>query len=141
MGLRLKFCLSSSSSLNILFLFVSLTPAFLTILAQKGFFGNAYANDINSMSSDEADNFMQTTEHGVDDHPLNLLFAEAIKGPLLSSDRQIQINTLDLIFHYLSREGAPGKQIQLLVDENIVDYVFEILRLSGKCYSACKMYI
>ncbi|KAG8654974.1 hypothetical protein MANES_05G198800v8 [Manihot esculenta] len=104
--------------------------AFLTILAQKGFFGNAYANDINSMSSDEADKFMQTTEHGVDDHPLNLLFAEAIKGPLLSSDRQIQINTLDLIFHYLSREGAPGKQIQLLVDENIVDYVFEILRLS-----------
>ncbi|KAF2325736.1 hypothetical protein GH714_034561 [Hevea brasiliensis] len=104
--------------------------AFLTILAQKGYFENAYANDIRSMSSDEADNFMQTTERGVDDPPLNLLFAEAIKGPLLSSDRQIQVSTLDLIFHYLSREGAPGKQIQLLVEENIVDYVFEILRLS-----------
>ncbi|XP_012078523.1 protein PUTATIVE RECOMBINATION INITIATION DEFECT 1 isoform X1 [Jatropha curcas] len=104
--------------------------AFLTTVAQKGFFENAYANDTSSMSSDEADNFMQTTDHGVDSPPLNLLFAEAIKGPLLSSDRQIQIGTLDLIFHYLSCEGAPGRQIQLLVEENIVDYVFEILRLS-----------
>lgn len=84
-----------------------------------------------SMSSDEADNFMQTADNGVDGTPLNVLFAEAIKGPLLSSDRQIQISTLDLIFHYLSWESVSGKQIQLLVEENIVDYVFEILRLSG----------
>ncbi|XP_002516401.2 protein PUTATIVE RECOMBINATION INITIATION DEFECT 1 [Ricinus communis] len=103
---------------------------FLTILARKGFFKNAYVNDICSTNSDEADNFMQRTDHGVDGHPVDLLFAEAMKGPLLSPDRQIQISTLNLIFHYLSWEGAQENQIQLLVKENIVDYVFEILRLS-----------
>ncbi|XP_050235983.1 protein PUTATIVE RECOMBINATION INITIATION DEFECT 1 [Mercurialis annua] len=104
--------------------------AFLTILARKGFFENVYANNLSSMSSDEADSCMQTADHGVDSQPLDLLFAEAIKGPLLSSDRQIQISTLNLIFQYLSWEGASEKQIQILVKENIVDYVFEILRLS-----------
>ncbi|WCJ27535.1 Protein PUTATIVE RECOMBINATION INITIATION DEFECT 1 [Euphorbia peplus] len=105
--------------------------AFLAILARKGFFENAYAYDMSSISSDEADNFMQTTDQGIDGPPLNSLFAEAIKGPLLSSDRQVQISTLDLIFHYLSWGAAPSsKQIQLLLKENIVDYVFEILRLS-----------
>ncbi|XP_065861506.1 protein PUTATIVE RECOMBINATION INITIATION DEFECT 1 [Euphorbia lathyris] len=104
--------------------------AFLAILARKGFFENVYAYEASSMCSDEVGNFMQTTDQGADGLPLNLLFAEAIKGPLLSSDRQVQISTLDLIFHYLSWGAAPSKQIQLLVKENIVDYVFEILRLS-----------
>lgn len=85
------------------------------------------------MSLDEADNSMEITEDGEDRPSLNVLFAEAIKGPLLSSDSQVQISTLDLIFHFLSSEGAPGKQIQVLVEENIADYVFEILRLSGEC--------
>ncbi|XVE81218.1 hypothetical protein DITRI_Ditri15bG0045200 [Diplodiscus trichospermus] len=104
--------------------------AFLILLAQLGLFGNGHGNEISSMSSDEADNFMQTTEDGVDELPLSVLFAEAIKGPLLSSDRQVQISTLDLIFHYLSCGDASSKQIHILVEENIVDYVFEILRLS-----------
>ncbi|XP_022722512.1 protein PRD1 isoform X2 [Durio zibethinus] len=99
--------------------------AFLTLLVQIGLFGNGHGNEISSTSSDEADNFMQTTET-----PLSVLFAEAIKGPLLSSDSQVQISTLDLIFHYLSCGDASSKQIQILVEENIVDYVFEILRLS-----------
>lgn len=60
------------------------------------------------------------------------LFAEAIKGPLLSSDSQVQIGTLDFLFHYLSSEGTSGSQIRVLVEENIADYVFEILRLSGE---------
>ncbi|GAV58983.1 hypothetical protein CFOL_v3_02516 [Cephalotus follicularis] len=104
--------------------------ALLTILAQKGSLANAYANDIDGMSSDEADNFMQTTEDAQDGPQLTVLFAEAIKGPLLSSDSQVQIRTLDLIFHYLSSDGITGKQIQVLVGENVADYVFEILRLS-----------
>ncbi|KAJ0074520.1 hypothetical protein Patl1_37587 [Pistacia atlantica] len=76
------------------------------ILAQKGFFVNAYANDICSMSLDEGDNSMKIIEDGEGCPSLNVLFAEAIKGPLLSSDSQVQINTLDLIFHFLSLEGA-----------------------------------
>ncbi|KAK8571600.1 hypothetical protein V6N13_047267 [Hibiscus sabdariffa] len=104
--------------------------AFLMLLAQIGLFGNGLGNEISSLSSDEPDHFMQTTEEGPDESPLSVLFAEAIKGPLLSSDSQVQISTLDLIFHYLSCGDASPKQIQILVDENIVDYVFEILRLS-----------
>ncbi|KAJ0092346.1 hypothetical protein Patl1_26149 [Pistacia atlantica] len=79
------------------------------------------------MSLDEGDNSMEITEDGEGCPSLNVLFPEAIKGPLLSSDSQVQINTLDLIFHFLSLEGALGKQIQVLVEENIADYVFEIL--------------
>ncbi|KAK6161658.1 hypothetical protein DH2020_005039 [Rehmannia glutinosa] len=45
----------------------------------------------------EADNFMHITEHVIDGPPLEVLFAEAVKGPLLSSDIQVQIATLDLV--------------------------------------------
>lgn len=104
--------------------------ALLTILAQKGFLVNAYTNDINSMNFNEAEKSMQTTDYGTNQSSLTVLFAEAIKGPLLSSDSQVQISTLDLMLHYLSWEAAPGKHVQVLVEENIADYVFEILRLS-----------
>lgn len=80
----------------------------------------------------ESENFMQTTEQAIDGSPLISLFAEAIKGPLLSSDSQVQVATLDLISVSLSSRGDPGEEIQVLVEENIADYVFEILRLSGK---------
>lgn len=97
------------------------------MLAQRGFFGNVSANDVSSWSSDET--FMHLTGH--DGPSLNILFAEAVKGSLLSSDDQVQIGTLDLVFHYLSWEGSPSKQIQVLVEEHIGDYIFEVLRLSG----------
>ncbi|KAK9062504.1 hypothetical protein SSX86_019691 [Deinandra increscens subsp. villosa] len=99
--------------------------ALLSVLARRGFFENAFEND------DEADNFMETTEHELEKTPLNLLFAEAIKSPLLSSDSEVQTATLDLIVLYLSCGGVSEKEVQVLVEENIADYVFEILRLSG----------
>ncbi|KAL6960058.1 hypothetical protein U1Q18_025090 [Sarracenia purpurea var. burkii] len=105
--------------------------ALLTVLAQKEFFENACANDIRSKNSCEADNFMLTTENVINEPPLTILFAEAIKAPLLSSDSELQVGTLDLIFFYLSWDGGSGKEAQVLVEENIVDYIFEILRLSG----------
>lgn len=105
--------------------------ALLTVLARRGFFGTVYALDLNSMSSSEGDSFGQATEDGKDVHPLNILFTEAIKGPLLSTDSQVQISTLDLLVHYMSCEGTSGREIQVLVEESIADYVFEILRLSG----------
>ncbi|CAB4263126.1 unnamed protein product [Prunus armeniaca] len=105
--------------------------AFLTVLALRGLFGAAYAVDLNSMSSSEGDSFEQATEDGKDANPMNILFMEAIKGPMLSTDSQVQISTLDLLFHYMSSwEGTSGKEAQFLVEENIADYVFEILRLS-----------
>lgn len=101
-------------------------------MAQRGFFENAYENDISDKNSYEADNFMQTTEDGIDGPALNILFAEAVKAPLLSSDSDVQVKTLDLIFLYLSWEGSSCTKIRGFVEENIADYVFEILRLSGK---------
>ncbi|KAF5950529.1 hypothetical protein HYC85_012522 [Camellia sinensis] len=105
--------------------------ALLTVLAQRGFFENACASGTSCRNSCEADNFMQKTEHVIDGPPLNVLFAEAVKAPLLSSDSEVQVSTLDLIFLYLSWEGGSGNEIRILVEENIADYVFEILRLSG----------
>ncbi|KAI7753866.1 hypothetical protein M8C21_025622, partial [Ambrosia artemisiifolia] len=99
--------------------------ALLSVLARRGFFDNAFEDN------DEADNFMDTTEHEVEKTPLNLLFAEAIKAPLLSSDSEVQTATLDLIVLYLSCGCVSEKEVQVLVEENIADYVFEILRLSG----------
>ncbi|CAN1253212.1 Protein PUTATIVE RECOMBINATION INITIATION DEFECT 1 [Linum perenne] len=108
------------------FQLVLFCSALLTVLAQRGWFGN----EIGSMGSDEADSLMQTEDERLDAPPLTVLFSEAIKGSLLSSDRQIQVSALDLIMHYLTRDGAPSKEAQILLEENIVDYVFEILRLS-----------
>ncbi|XP_052208271.1 protein PUTATIVE RECOMBINATION INITIATION DEFECT 1 [Diospyros lotus] len=105
--------------------------ALLTVLVQRGFFQIACAIDLSYKNSCEADNFMQTAEHVVDGPPLNMLFAEAVKAPLLSSDTEVQVSTLDLIFLYLSQGGGSGNEIREFVEENIADYVFEILRLSG----------
>ncbi|KAM0038245.1 hypothetical protein Hdeb2414_s0013g00412581 [Helianthus debilis subsp. tardiflorus] len=99
--------------------------ALLSVLARRGFLENAFEDN------NEADNFMETTEHEVEKTPLNLLFAEAVKAPLLSSDSEVQTATLDLIVLYLSCGGVSEKEVQVLVEENIADYVFEILRLSG----------
>ncbi|KAH6816259.1 hypothetical protein C2S51_021079 [Perilla frutescens var. frutescens] len=105
--------------------------AFLTVLAQRGFFQNAYLNHAESTDSFEAERFMQMTEDVINGPSLEILFAEAVKGPLLSSDSQVQIATLDLIFKYLSSENVSHKECQVLIEENIADYAFEILRLSG----------
>nr|XP_043632676.1 protein PUTATIVE RECOMBINATION INITIATION DEFECT 1 [Erigeron canadensis] len=101
--------------------------ALLSVLARRGFFENALENEKEYL---EADNFMETTEHELEKTPLNLLFAEAIKSPLLSSDSEVQTATLDLIVLYLSG-GVTEKEVQVLVEENIADYIFEILRLYG----------
>ncbi|KAI3518888.1 hypothetical protein L1887_07749 [Cichorium endivia] len=107
--------------------------ALLSVLTRKGFFENAFENDVTLSYKEypEADNFMETNELEQEKTPLNLLFAEAIKAPLLSSDCEVQTATLDLIVLYLSFGGVSRKDVQVLVEENIADYVFEILRLSG----------
>ncbi|XP_022869978.1 protein PRD1 isoform X4 [Olea europaea var. sylvestris] len=118
--------------------------AFLTVLARRGFFQSACANYLGCRDALEADNFMQTMESTMDGSPLEVLFAEAVKGPLLSSDSQVQIATLDLILVYLSCNGGSGKEVQVLVEENLADYIFEILRLSGLRYfilEICKQQI
>lgn len=99
------------------------------MLARRGFFENALETCKEYL---EADNFMETTEHETEKTPLNLLFAEAIKAPLLSPDSEVQTATLDLIVLYLSCGGVSIKEVQVLVEENIADYVFELLRLYGE---------
>lgn len=112
----------------------NLFVALLSVLAQRGFFESACGTDISVMDQCEADNFMLTSDRELDGSPMTHLFAEAIKGPLLSSDSQVQIASLDLIFLYLSGQGVLEKEVHVLVEENIADYAFEILRLSGKHY-------
>lgn len=72
------------------------------MLASRGLSGAAYAIDLDSMSSSEGDSFEQATEDEKYVNPMNILFTEAFKGPLLSTDSQVQISTLDLLFHYMS---------------------------------------
>ncbi|KAI9114991.1 hypothetical protein K1719_014004 [Acacia pycnantha] len=101
--------------------------ALLTVLARRDLFAEVY--DTCSMNFSGGGHSSET-ESGNKGSSLCALFAEAIKGPLLSSSSQIQINTLDLLLHYLSSVGTSGEHIQVLVEENIADYAFEILRLS-----------
>ncbi|KAJ8648829.1 hypothetical protein MRB53_001852 [Persea americana] len=107
--------------------------ALLTMLAQGGYFefDSSFADNpipSNSSSREEV-NCMPTTEL-MDGTSIVTLFADAIKGSLLSSDSQVQISALDLIFHSLSVEATSAKHIQILVEESLADYVFEVLRMS-----------
>ncbi|KAK6944558.1 hypothetical protein RJ641_025660 [Dillenia turbinata] len=102
----------------------------LTVLIKRGFLESASVNVKKYSDPCGVDDFMQVKEWGVHESPLNSLFAEAIKGPLLSSDNQVQISTLNFILLLLSRDVNPVSLAQVLVQENIADYVFEILRLS-----------
>ncbi|KAL8162897.1 hypothetical protein V2J09_014386 [Rumex salicifolius] len=104
--------------------------AVLKVLTQKGILMHAISSDDNAMDTCESENFMQATEDELDSSSLDTLFAEAIKAPLLSADDQVQSAALDLVFLYLSTDGISVRHIQVMVEENIVDYVFEILRLS-----------
>ncbi|CAO2831412.1 unnamed protein product [Amaranthus hypochondriacus] len=104
--------------------------ALLKALGQRGYLSNAFSSEFDMMDTCEADNFMQTPNGEFHEVSLNRLFAEAIKSPLLSPDSQVQSSTLDFIIHCLSCGACSLKQIQLLVEENLADYIFEILRLS-----------
>lgn len=101
------------------------------VLARRGFFENLFTSEQTGIDMGDADNFMHTDESALNS-PLINLFAEAIKGPLLSCDTQVQTSTLDLIFHSLSSDFNISEQIKVLVEENVADYIFEVLRLSGK---------
>ncbi|WOL17779.1 protein PRD1 [Canna indica] len=104
--------------------------ALLMVLAQKGIFEILFENDQISGLNREMDELMKG-DGLVLSSPLINLFAEAIKGPLLSSDVQLQTNTLDLVFHVLSSGDSCLKQIEALIEKSIADYVFEVLRMSG----------
>ncbi|KAH1226931.1 Protein PRD1 [Glycine max] len=112
--------------------------ALLTMLARRHLLREECAYDTSNMSSNGGVNSKET-EDGTKGTSLVNLFAEAIKGPLLSSDSQVQIGTLDLLFHYLSSVRNSDYQIRVLVEENIADYLFEILRLSEYKDPAVKM--
>lgn len=108
------------------------SSALLTMLARGGYFefDSSFTDDPGNSNSRKEENCMPTEEL-MAHTSLVTLFADAIKGSLLSSDSQVQISTLDLIFHSLSMESTSAKHIQILVEESLADYVFEVLRLSG----------
>ncbi|KAG2406917.1 Protein PRD1-like protein [Vigna angularis] len=112
--------------------------ALLTMLARRHLLREECAYDTCNISSNERVDAKET-EDGTKGTSLVNLFAEAIKGPLLSSDSQVQIGTIDLLFHYLSSVKTSDYQIRVLVEENIADYLFEILRLSEYKDPAVKM--
>lgn len=104
--------------------------ALLTVLTQRGLLQCSYANGTSSLAPGADDSIQIANSYG--GSHLHTLFVEAIKGPLLSSDEQVQTGVLDLIFYCLSCEENLMKKIQLLVESSIGDYVFEVLRLAGK---------
>ncbi|CAL9158609.1 unnamed protein product [Musa hybrid cultivar] len=104
--------------------------ALLMVLARRGVFNNSFENDQIGGFNKEIDKPIHGDEV-VFSSPLTEMFADAIKGPLLSSDSQLQTSTLDLVFHIFSSGATCLKKIQALVENNIADYVFEALRLSG----------
>ncbi|XP_024534434.1 protein PRD1-like [Selaginella moellendorffii] len=57
-------------------------------------------------------------------------FAEAIKGSLLSSDPQVQLSSLQLICAICPQDVDISKELAILVEEGIADYIFEVLRVS-----------
>ncbi|XP_039772409.1 protein PUTATIVE RECOMBINATION INITIATION DEFECT 1-like [Panicum virgatum] len=102
--------------------------ALLLTLAKKGPF------DLVLLSNQSSINCVEP-EHMQNDYmSLNaslVLFAEAVKGSLLSTNLEVQTGTLDLIFHFLSSDGNICALLEILIDENVADYIFEVLRLSG----------
>ncbi|KAK7306414.1 hypothetical protein VNO77_44353 [Canavalia gladiata] len=112
--------------------------ALLTMLARQHLLSEECAYETSNMTSYGGANSKETKDETKGTSLVNL-FAEAIKGPLLSSDSQVQISTLDLLFHYLSSVRTSDYHIQVLVEENIADYLFEILRLSECKDPAIKM--
>ncbi|KAM0916074.1 hypothetical protein ACQ4PT_010423 [Festuca glaucescens] len=104
--------------------------ALLLTLAKKEAFDTFLLGDQSLIKSVESDTSTQT-----DDVPLNasiiVLFADAVKGSLLSTNLEVQTGTLDLIFHFLSSDANIRVLLETLIDENVADYVFEVLRLSG----------
>ncbi|KAL5214381.1 hypothetical protein ABZP36_003533 [Zizania latifolia] len=103
--------------------------ALLLTSAKKGSFDILLPTGQSLINSVEAEEPMQT-----DYVPLNaslvILFADAVKGSLLSTNSEVQTGALDLIFHFLSSD-ANILVLKTLIDENVADYVFEVLRLSG----------
>ncbi|CAN6242135.1 unnamed protein product [Urochloa humidicola] len=102
--------------------------ALLLTLAKKGPFDIMLLSNQSSVNCTEAEH-MQT-----DYMSLNaslVLFAEAVKGSLLSTNLEVQTGTLDLIFHFLISDANICALLQILIDENVADYIFEVLRLSG----------
>ncbi|RAL47614.1 hypothetical protein DM860_011352 [Cuscuta australis] len=117
--------------------------ALLTVLAQKGLFQIIAISDGRRNISSDVQDMMQTSQDTMVGPSLVQLFAEAIKGPLLSSDSQVQVATLDLLLLFLSWEEVSSKEIEVFVEQNIADYTFEILRLSVESSQTkgCKDYL
>lgn len=102
----------------------------LLTLAKKGAFDILLLGDQSSINSVEAEESMQTDYVSLN-ASLVVLFADAVKGSLLSTNLEVQTGTLDLIFHFLSSDANIFVLLQTLIDEDVADYVFEVLRLSG----------
>ncbi|CAN4086134.1 unnamed protein product [Withania somnifera] len=110
--------------------------AFLTVITQRGFFRTTSIVGTRSRSAYDVDHLMETNE------PLAILFAEAVKGPLLSSDNQVQIAAADLLYLYLSGKDVLENEIQVFVEENIADYasvsfLLSIQDASTNCILTC----
>ncbi|MCO5562616.1 hypothetical protein L7F22_016244 [Adiantum nelumboides] len=56
-------------------------------------------------------------------------FAEALKGSLISSDSQVQVAAMQLLFYMCSPDKAFTSDFKILIEEDIMDYLFEILRV------------
>ncbi|KAH7447738.1 hypothetical protein KP509_01G119100 [Ceratopteris richardii] len=94
--------------------------ALLKVLAQKSVLSIGF-----QPKKIGAEDFM---EHGACDFARD--FAEALKGSLISSDSQVQIAALELLVYMCPSGNVHTTEIEVLIEAGIMDYLFELLRLS-----------
>jgi uncharacterized protein YjaG (DUF416 family) len=101
------------------------------VFAKRDVFDNLLAKDRKCIDTSEERNCMDTMNETAACSSLVTLFADAVKGSLLSSNTEVQAGSLDLISHFLSWGPGCVSLIQASIEENVADYIFEVLRLSG----------
>ncbi|KAL2645287.1 hypothetical protein R1flu_012874 [Riccia fluitans] len=103
--------------------------ALLTILVERallkiGFFSD-HEDESRHLSVIRGSRTSQTSSNS-----LSRTFIQAVKGCFLSSDAQVQASALGLISLVYSDKTRLHEELQLLVEEGVVNYVLEILRIS-----------
>ncbi|KAJ4791004.1 Protein PRD1 [Rhynchospora pubera] len=106
--------------------------ALLLVLAKRDIFNNLLIKDCNSIGAREERDSTDSSSETMPHTPITSLLADAVKGSLLSSSTEVQAGALELISHFLLWGPGHVGQIEAFIEENIADYIFEVLRLSGK---------
>ncbi|KAJ7513896.1 hypothetical protein O6H91_23G018900 [Diphasiastrum complanatum] len=100
--------------------------AFLSVMAQSSVYDIGLVLD-DEISSQEFSETATTCESTL---CFAKIFAEAMKGSLMSTDIQVQVSSIQLICQVCPVRADLQNEIRILVEAGISEYIFEILRVS-----------